>query len=256
MVYHCIDRFIAGQRGRKRIVIQQQENEILQSADCIFVNSTGLKEEFQTKTNSPITLIPSAVDVAHFQRTKAVHPELETIPHPRLGFSGTLDARVDSKLIEKIAHSRPCWHIILLGDQRPGFQNASKLNSIPNIHFLGKKTYQDLPLWLNGFDVFLIPYKQNERTFYISPLKFYEYLAVGKPIVTVPLPEISEFHNISYFASNPESFVAAVESAIASDTDIHVRLRKKLAYSNSWESRITTIMPVINKLLQQIDVSS
>jgi len=186
VVYHCIDRFTAGQRGRKRNIIQQQENVLLQKADCVFVNSKALMEEYQAKTTSPITLVPSAVDISHFQSTDAIHPDIAGIPRPRLGFSGSLDARIDCNLIEIIALSRPDWHIVLLGDQRPGFKKSNKLHKFPNIHFLGKKPYHELPIWMNGFDVFLMPYIQNERTQYISPLKFYEYLAVGKPIVTSP----------------------------------------------------------------------
>jgi len=251
VVYHCIDRFNAGQRGRKRVIIQQQENQLLKSADCIFVNSKGLIGEFQKTTKIPISLVPSGVDVSHFQRTDAVHPELESIPHPRLGLSGTLDARVDSKLIEIIALSRPNWHLIVLGDQRRGFQNSSKLKSIQNIHFLGKKPFQELPLWLNGCDVFLIPYVLNERTFYISPLKFYEYLAIGKPIVTVPLPEISDFSSICRQAASPESFIQEIEAALTTNTCHDTNVRRQTAQLHSWESRITTILSVINQRLDK-----
>jgi glycosyltransferase involved in cell wall biosynthesis len=253
VVYHCIDHFAAGQRGKKRAIIQQQEYELIQYADCIFVNSKGLIEKFQGKTNKTLNLIPSAVDVFHFQKTEAVHPDMDPIPHPRLGFSGTLDARVDGLLIEKIALSRPEWHIIILGNQRPGFLNSSKLHSITNIHFLGKKSFEELPLWFNGFDVFLIPYVQNERSFYISPLKFYEYLAVGKPIVSVPLPEISNFHSLYLPATSPESFIDQVEVALSTDTREKKNCRRQTALLHSWDERVKIMTAVINNRLSQID---
>ncbi len=211
VVYHCIDYFAAGQKGKKREIIRQQEYQLLSSVDQIFVNSKGLLTEFKKSTNRPIALLPSAVNATHFQKSETIHPDLDRIPHPRLGFSGTIDARVDSGLIEKIAITKPGWQIILLGDQRPGFRNSSKLHSIQNVHFLGKKAYSELPLWLNGFDVCLIPYVQDERTFYISPLKFYEYLAVGKPIVSVPMPELVDFNTLCSFARSPDAFINAIE---------------------------------------------
>ncbi len=253
VVYHCIDRFTAGQKGRKRLTIQQQEDCLLRSSDCIFVNSKSLFNEFLQRVPRQISLIPSGVDVVHFQKTDAVHPDLEEIPYPRLGLSGTLDTRVDSSLIEKIALSRRDWHIILLGEERPGFRNSVKLHSYPNIHFMGKKPYKDLPLWLNGLDIFLLPYVQDERTFFISPLKFYEYLAVGKPIVTVPLPEIIDFQTHCYLANSPASFINAIESALATDTSARRVQRRQVALSHSWESRIETMMSVIDNQLIQID---
>jgi glycosyltransferase involved in cell wall biosynthesis len=251
VVYHCIDYFPAGQGGRKRTVIQQQEDQVLNNADCIFVNSRGLIEELKKRTHKTLTLIPSAVDVDHFQKTDEIHPDLSTIPHPRLGFSGTLDARFDSTLVESIARSRPDWQIILLGDQRPGFINSVSLHSLSNIHFMGKKPYQELPLWMNGFDVLIIPYVQSERTFYISPLKFYEYLATGKPIITVPLPEIMDYQPHISLASSPVEFINAIDSAIASLSLSDMEKRRQIAKMNSWRNRIDAMLSIIQDRLKQ-----
>lgn len=251
VVYHCIDYFPAGILGRKRTVLQQQEDQLLDNANCIFVNSRGLIEKFKKRTNKTLILIPSAVDVDHFQQTDEIHPDLSLIPHPRLGFSGTLDARFDSILVESIARSRPDWQIILLGDQRPGFNNSVILHSLSNIHFMGKKPYQELPLWLNGFDVLIIPYVQSERTLFISPLKFYEYLATGKPIITVPLPEIMDYQPHIYLAGSPMDFIHAIESAIASISLSDMEKRRQIAKINSWRNRVDTMLSAIQDQLKQ-----
>jgi glycosyltransferase involved in cell wall biosynthesis len=251
VVYHCIDYFPAGILGRKRTVLQQQEDQLLDNADCIFVNSRGLIEELKKRTHKNLILIPSAVDVDHFQQTDGIHVDLSTIPHPRVGFSGTLDARFDSTLVESIARSRPDWQIILLGDQRPGFKNSVILHSLSNIHFMGKKPYQELPFWFNGFDVLMIPYVQSERTFYISPLKFYEYLATGKPIITVPLPEIMDYQPHISLARSPVEFIHAIDSAIASSSPSDMEKRRQIAKMNTWRNRIDAMLSAIQDRLKQ-----
>jgi glycosyltransferase involved in cell wall biosynthesis len=251
VVYHCIERFVGGQRGRKRNVMQAQEADLLQNADRVFVHTEDLRRLYQPITHHPITLVPSAADVAHFQSTNAIHPDISALPRPRLGVSGTLDARLDVSLLNTIACSHPEWHIILIGKVRSGRVDLAPLQTLPNIHILGPRLFADLPALLNGMDALLIPYLHNELTEYISPIKLYEYLAVGKPIITIDLPGVRPLHEWVSLAKNQLGFIQAVELAIAEDDPQRYTARRKAALEHSWEARVELMWDVISAALME-----
>jgi len=161
---------------------------------------------------------PSSVEVAHFaQARKAAEEPADQagIPHPRLGFYGVLDERFDSALLASLAAMRPDWQFVMIG---PVVKiDPAALPQAPNIHYLGGKSYAELPSYLAGWDVALLLFAMNESTRFISPTKTPEYLAAGRPVVSTPIRDVVRTYGdtgLVRIADTPESFAAAIEAAL------------------------------------------
>jgi glycosyltransferase involved in cell wall biosynthesis len=246
-VYHCIDRFSAGTTGRKKRTIERQESELLEKVDIVFTHSLGLKSLFEKKVNQPIFMLPSAADVAFFQSIEAIHPDLSEIPHPRLGIFGTLDERIDSTNLLKIGASHPEWQFLLVGRIRPGFVHLPQLKMLNNFHFLGNRLNSELPSLMNGCDVLLAPYTSGEKTEFINPLKIYEYLSIGKPVVSTPLPEIRDLSHYLIFAVDAKEFVHGISEALVDETSEKTTERRQVARAFNWNHRVDFIIETIQK---------
>ncbi len=247
-IYHCIDRFSGMQNRFKRIIIEKQERLLLQTVDLVFTHSEGLKKLYQQFTRRPITLIPSAVDVSLFQSSSSIHSDILQIAQPRIGMMGTFDGRIDVKILQSLATEHPDWQFVLIGPIRPGRINLDSLFNFSNVHYLGHRPHQDLPTLLNGLDLFLIPYKRNDLTRYISPLKLYEYLAVGKPVVSVPLPELFHLSAHIQFAE-PTKFADQIKIALETDNRVRRQARRDEAQKHTWGERVGIIKNTVNDYL-------
>jgi glycosyltransferase involved in cell wall biosynthesis len=256
-VYHCIENFSGDQSGLKRRVMISQETRLLGKADLLIVHSLGLQKRYAPLTRSPIRLIPSAADVEFFQSISSIHPEIEAISHPRLVMVGTLDSRLDLNLLREIVDARPDWHLVLVGKLMGKSRNIKSLARRSNVHYLGYRSYVQLPSILNGADVTLIPYRLTEMTRYINPLKAYEYLAAGKPIVSVDLPELAPLADWTQIipGKNEEDrgyadrFVEGIRSVLASDSPVHRAERRRAASNYNWDERVDQIMQLIREWL-------
>jgi hypothetical protein len=240
-VYHCIERFIGNQAGRKRHVMEIEERALLRRVNLVFAHSEGLRQLYTPITRQPVVLLPSAADVAHFQSTSEVHPDVAAIPHPRLGLAGSIDGRIDVKLIQAVSQARPDWHVVLIGQIRPGRVDLSGIIDKSNVHILGARPFAELPSLLNGMDTLIIPYVHDELTDYISPIKLYEYLAVGKSIISVDLPEVRPLAQWISIAETPAEWIAAVEQALLVDTPERIAARRQVAWNHTWDERVNTI---------------
>lgn len=178
-IYDCMDELSNFKNAPAEL--KELENLLLEKADIVF---TGGHSLYQAKKHSHKNIFPfpSSIDKKHFEqaRTNKSQPaDQENIPSPRLGFYGVIDERFDIDLIKGIAELRPDWHLVLLG---PVVKiDPATLPKLPNIHFLGGKSYEQLPTYLSGWDVALIPFLLNDATRFISPTKTPEYLAAGIP---------------------------------------------------------------------------
>ena len=144
----------------------------------------------------------------------------EDLPRPRLGFYGVIDERFDTELLDQVAAMRPDWSFVMVG---PVVKiSEDELPKRPNIHYLGGKTYDELPAYLSGWDVALMPFAMNESTEFISPTKTPEYLAGGKPVVSTPVKDVvrhyGQLEGVK-IASTPDEFVAACEAALELSRD-------------------------------------
>ena len=193
------------------------EQELLDRSDIVFTGGSSLFEAKKDRHHN-VHCFPSSVDRAHFCKARARQFEpadQEDLPRPRLGFYGVIDERFDTELLGKIAELRPQWSFVMLG---PVVKiSEDDLPRRPNIHYLGGKTYDQLPAYLSGWDVALMPFAMNESTQFISPTKTPEYLAGGKPVVSTPIKDVvrhyGQLEGVK-IASTPEEFVAACDEAL------------------------------------------
>jgi UDP-galactopyranose mutase len=198
------------------------EKELIERADVVFTGGSSLYEAKKDRHHN-VHCFPSSVDRAHFAkaRSKLFDPaDQEDLPRPRLGFYGVIDERFDTELLARVAEMRPHWSFVMVG---PVVKISEEdLPKRPNIHYLGPKTYGELPAYLSGWDVALMPFAMNESTQFISPTKTPEYLAGGKPVVSTPIRDVvrhyGELEGVK-IASSAEEFVAACEEAIELSRD-------------------------------------
>jgi glycosyltransferase involved in cell wall biosynthesis len=193
------------------------EQELIDKADIVFTGGSSLYEAKKDRHPS-VHCFPSSVDRTHFAKARARQfdpADQEDLPRPRLGFYGVIDERFDTELLDKVAQMRPNWSFVMVG---PVVKiSEDDLPKRPNIHYLGGKTYAQLPSYLSGWDVALMPFAMNESTMFISPTKTPEYLAGGKPVVSTPVRDVvrtyGDLEGVK-IASTPEEFVAACEEAL------------------------------------------
>ncbi len=195
-----------------------REQRLLKKADLVFAGGRSLYDGKKDR-HSQVYFLASSVDIAHFAKARQSLPEpvdQKDIPHPRLGFFGVLDERIDWDLLAAAADLRPDWQWILVGPVS-GKIPDSALPQRPNIHYPGGKDYSELPTYLAGWDVAIMPFAINDATRFISPTKTPEYLAGGKAVVSTPILDvIRQYGNVglAHIAATPEEFVAACEAAL------------------------------------------
>jgi glycosyltransferase involved in cell wall biosynthesis len=193
------------------------EQEVIDRADVVFTGGSSLYEAKKDR-HANVHCFPSSVDRAHFCKARARQfdpADQEDLPKPRFGFYGVIDERFDIELLDKIAQERPNWSFVMVG---PVVKiSEDDLPRRPNIHYLGGKTYGELPAYLSGWDVALMPFAMNESTQFISPTKTPEYLAGGKPVVSTPIKDVVRTYGHLEgvkIASTADEFVAACEAAL------------------------------------------
>lgn len=214
-IYDCMDELSKVKGAPSHMV--KLETELLKRADLVFAGGLSLYEAKRGRHKN-IHLLPGSVDYRHFARARTWLDEPADqafIPHPRLGFFGTIDDRIDYKLIEEIALLKPDWQFILVGPVNN--EDPISLPTLPNIHYLGQKDYQELPMYLAGWDVALLPYARKESTRFISPASTLEYLAAGRPVVSTSVRDVVRpfaQEKLVYIADRPVDFVGFCEAAM------------------------------------------
>ena len=194
------------------------EQELIDRADLVFTGGSSLYEAKKDR-HASVHLFPSSVDRTHFAKARATQfdpADQEELPRPRLGFYGVIDERFDIDLLDKVAEMRPDWSFVMVG---PVVKISEEdLPKRRNIYYLGGKKYEQLPAYLSGWDVAIMPFAMNESTQFISPTKTPEYLAGGKPVVSAPIKDVVRHYGHLQgvgIASTPEEFVAECERMLA-----------------------------------------
>jgi len=257
IVYDCVDEYTAQPYYSKNFNgIDKNEIELLRKSDIVFSSAKNLAKK-KKKYNTNTYFIPNAGDYEHF--IKATHEEtkipddIAKIPHPCLGFVGAMDNyKLDIKLVLYLAVERPDWSIVLIG-QVGVSENSLDLSSIKdcgNIYMFGSKKYNDLPAYIKNFDVCLIPYRFNEYTKNCFPIKFFEYLATGKPVVVSGLPELEEYKNIVGIAHNYEEFLELIKHALKNGDELQKKERLSLARNNTWDSKVSRQLEIIESFIR------
>ena len=242
-VYYAVDEWTGFLDDPEQVhVMRAREEAMLRYADVAVGVSPRLQRRFaEWRPNA--YLQTGGVDVEQFGPDRLAslppHPELAGLPRPRIGLVGQLDRRVDQALLHALADRHPEWHIVLVGRVRPEI-DFSALRARPNVHFVPFQSHAQLPQVLRALDVCLIPYVLTPLTQSCNPLKAYEYLATGLPIVSTPLEGLGEVREGIDIAATPEQFVAAVAAALA-DPERGRAQRLRLAAGQSWERRTDAI---------------
>ena len=248
VIYDCMDELSAFKFAPPALKILEQE--LFKKADIVFTGGNNLYEA--KKNQHPnVHAFPSSIDKKHFTKARfnvVEFADQQSIPSPRLGFYGVIDERFDIDLIREVADSKPNWQFVLIG---PVVKiNPDTLPRNKNIHYLGAKTYNELPSYLGGWDIALIPFAINESTKYISPTKTPEYLAAGKPVISSPITDVVNPYGINglvHIVENATEFINAAEKEL-SITDKSAWLEKVDEYLKtiSWDITWTNMMELIN----------
>lgn len=254
IVYDCMDELSAFKGAPEKLL--EWEKELLKQADLVFTGGYSLYEAKHDRHPS-VYAFPSSIDRAHFNQARALATDREDqreIPHPRLGFFGVIDERFDVELVDQVAAARPEWQFVMIG---PVVKiHPDTLPRRPNIHYLGSKSYQELPAYIAGWDVALLPFAMNESTRFISPTKTPEYLAAGKPVVSTPIQDVVRPYgelDLVQIAGNTDEFIAAIERALRKDAtneDWRKRVDKFLAQT-SWDETWERMSALIDQILER-----
>lgn len=251
-LYECVDEFSGAKGLIKPEVARAQEQATLKAVDVAIVTAPGLKKS-KIEFNRNIHVVPNAANVAHFSKAtsgKLTEPgDLKSIPRPRLVFVGGIAYWIDLELLRHIAVKRPSWQIVLIG---PVVTNTRILDDLNNIHFMGRKSYDDLPSYLAWCDIALNPYKVDSVAENCSPLKLYEYMAAGLPIVSTDMPEARRFPGIVSVASSYDDFVRKTENILGWEKELRPWFAAKShaeAIKHTWENRFLAVEKIAEEML-------
>jgi glycosyltransferase involved in cell wall biosynthesis len=249
-VYYCIDDY-AAHPGVDTSLIAERDRELTRRADLVFVAPPALLDA-KRSINPNTRFSPHGVDVALFAR--AMDPATEIpeparhLTHPVVGYFGSIHEWIDVELIEWLARERPQWTFLLVGHAAIAI---SGLRSLPNVVLAGAQPYAELPAWAKAFDVAIIPYRHNRQVENANPLKLREYLATGRPVVSVGNPEINKFARWVRIAEGREAFLAELDGALRDDTPGAMAERVAAIAGQSWDARVIEVLQEVNSALER-----
>ena len=257
VVYHCVDEHSEFPGFVTPEVVKNYDEELTRRADLVITTAENLRNS-RLPLNPNTHTVLNAADTEIFSR--ALDPglplpaDLASIPAPRLGVVGVHDSRLDLEALEHLAKAEPSWRIVLVGPLKAGQIDEARLRRHPNIHLLGEKPRSELPGYLKGFTVALVPYKTNELTRNIFPLKLFEYLAAGLPVVAGGLPELHRFRGIIELVGGPDDYPRLVRLAMSTDGPGKRAARVALAAENTWDHRAEEISRLVEEALERVAV--
>jgi UDP-galactopyranose mutase len=254
IVYDCMDQLAAFKNAPPELL--ERERELFTKADIVFTGGYSLYEEKKARHGN-VHPFPSSVDVQHFAQARAPQDDPEdqkSLRHPRLGFYGVIDERMDLNLLAGAAAARPDWSFVLLG---PILKvDSESLPRAGNIHYLGSKQYSELPGYASGWDVAILPFARNESTEFISPTKTPEYLAAGLPVVSTSIRDVKnpyEGLGLVRIADSVPDFVAACEAAFGDPVTSAARRAQADAFlaKLSWDKTWSQMALLVERALQR-----
>jgi glycosyltransferase involved in cell wall biosynthesis len=237
--YDCVD-YHAGFSGMiNPDVVNQMERDLVFASKTVFATARTLWIRMRT-LHPDVRLVPNAAEVAHFATAveAPLHPELVPIPEPRVGFIGGIASWVNIQMLAELAITRPNIQLVMIG---PVETDVSTLEKLPNVHFLGRKPYQELPQYLHGFDATLYAFVDNELTKGVNPIKVYEYIAAGKEVIASPTYELRKFSDLVWLAEDGAEAAQALDAILAGKRKITPEVCKQFGLDNSWSARTDEI---------------
>lgn len=252
IVYHCVDDLAAAPR-LPREAIAVEEKRMLGEANVVFVTSEVLRRKAEPSARGLLKYYPNVADYDHFRRARDaqtfIPDDLLRITKPRIGFVGAVSGyKVDFAMISEAARMRPEWSWILIGQIGEGDPHTDvSLLNLPNVHLLGPRSYADLPGYLKGMDVTVLPCVLNEYTRSMFPMKFFEYLSAGKVVVATDLPSLEPHRSIFVMANSAPEFVEKIEKIFLGE----IRFTEEMdaaAKENTWQLRLDRMLADIERV--------
>jgi glycosyltransferase involved in cell wall biosynthesis len=252
-IFHCYDKYDA-YHDAPAAAVQALERALVARANLVFASSRILARDIEERTGHPVRYLPHGVDFEEF-RTRAerdpLPPELAALPRPRVGYVARLDERIDDEALRRIASERPDWSLVIIGGD--GFQSAegrgrfASLCALPNVHALGQKPRETIPAFTAGLDACLLCYRTDNWGAYVQPIKAYEYLACGRPVVSAPIDAARDFGDLVSVVSEPGGWVSAIAAALAADGPDARARRIAFARANTWDQRVVDLVAQIEE---------
>jgi len=246
VVYDCMDELSAFKNAPRQLI--QRENALFKMADLVFTGGRSIYNAKRSR-HPDVHCFPSSVDANHFRKATGDHPLQAALPRPRLGYCGVIDERINLPLIDAIARARPQWQIVMVGPTAK--IDPRELPRRENIHWLGQQGYDDLPAFISGWDVCLLPFSLNEATRYISPTKTLEYMACGRPSVSTSIRDVVEpYGHVVNIADTPEGFVIDCEAILErtpSEQAAHAQALAQIVARTSWDSTAHAMAELISQ---------
>jgi len=223
----------------------REEAGLISRVDQVFIHSPALLEK-KGHLNPKTLLVPNGVDFRSFS-TPVIEPvDMHSIPHPRIGYVGIIKNQLDIPLLVTLARRHRNWSFVFVGPENSlgTYENLIReLKSRPNVYFLGRKSVQDLPGYVQHMDVCMLCYKVDDYTNFIYPLKLHEYLASGRPVVGSPIRSLMEFSDVVRLARTPEEWSRALSESLAKDAmaPAQIQLRRAIARKHDWDRLVGSI---------------
>tara|TARA_Y100000590_G_scaffold111125_3_gene126720 strand:+ start:154 stop:1365 length:1212 start_codon:yes stop_codon:yes gene_type:complete len=253
VVYHCSDDYSS--QPNFPASFKALEEKLIARSDLIICTAKSLTE-VKAPMNPQTYTVTNGADVDHFRSSlddnTEIPAEIKDLSGPVIGYVGTVFEWLDFEMIAKAARAKPEYNFVFIG---PVTTDISIILNVPNIHMLGSKSYSSIPNYLKGFDVATIPFIIHDVTLRASPVKFYEYLASGTPIVATRLPDLERFENLVQLVSRPDQYVESIDIALKDKSTTAVSKRLAEAKKHSWESRFEKIDQLIDLALEKLEPS-
>ncbi len=243
LVYDCMDYHQGFSTNTEQM--WRMEERLARESDLALVTSHFLESELLPL--NPHTLrVPNGVEFEHFHSEPAGSSPLSGLPRPIIGYYGAIADWFDTGLIRSLALARPLWQFVLIGSTL--YADLEPLKGLENVHLLGEKPYGELPPYLHAFDVAIIPFKKTPLTEATNPVKLYEYLSAGKPVVATDLDELRHYADQVRLASTEAEWLAAVEAGLEDTSPEIADARRAFARQNTWAQRFELIEKAILEL--------
>ena len=255
LVYHCVDD-LSAIPGIDAKAFRAEEQRLLAVADAVFTTSQTLFSKCSAHSHR-VYNFPNVVEFEHFQQATQGGPipeDLLTIPEPRIGYVGALsDFKVDFALLNDVAAQNPSWQFVLIGEEREGQHDPvlADMAKQPNVHLLGHRPYKELPAYLRGVSVGLLPTRINDYTRSMFPMKYYEYIAAGLPVVSTPL-EFTQHHQHGLQMGHDErSFTKAIAEQLRRGRLLPQEVESAVG-ENTWTRRLKKMMDILQQTNTQL----
>lgn len=222
----------------------------IKEADVVFAVSETLWQRAKAMNRNAF-LVPNATDFPladEMAEIPSPAPELAALPAPRIGYAGQLGDKFDFSLVHSIAQAHPDWSVVLIGPVWHTHQEKTRaLATMDNVHFLGRRPRREMPRLLRGLDVCIIPHLRSALTMSMDPIKIYDYLSTGRPIVSTEVAGVEKFRDVIYIGNDPEAFLTSLEAALREENGV---ARKRLVYArqNTWARRAEQIWGIIGEV--------